>query len=222
MTDNIFKKGYFNNNKLIKYGFKEDNDLFKYSKNIINNNFRIDIVISNNNLVGYVYDLETNFEYISYKLENATGEFVSKVRNEYNSLLNDIKIQCFDNKYFISNQSNRITTYIINKYNDKPEFLWDKYPNFGIFRNKNNNKWYGAIMNIKKSIIDNYNNDEEIEIINIKIDPDMINILLNYKGYYKAYHMNKKNWISVILDDTIEDKDIYKLIDISYNLVNKK
>ena len=77
-----------------------------------------------------------------------------------------------------------------------------------------------AVMNISKSVIDYYSNDEEIEIINLKINPDMINLLLNYKGYYKAYHMNKKNWISVILDDTITDKDIFRLIDYSYDIVN--
>ena len=30
------------------------------------------------------------------------------------------------------------------------------------------------------------------------------------------YHMNKENWISVLLDGTIELDDVFKLIDISF------
>ena len=40
--------------------------------------------------------------------------------------------------YFSSIQANRLTEWIIKKYNDYPEFLWDKSPGCGIFRNKNN------------------------------------------------------------------------------------
>ena len=36
--------------------------------------------------------------------------------------------------------------------------------------------------------------------------------------FYKAYHMNKKKWISIILDETLSDEDIFKYIDESYQL----
>lgn len=32
--------------------------------------------------------------------------------------------------------------------------------------------------------------------------------------------MNKKNWLTIILDDTITDSQIFNLIDDSYNLIN--
>jgi len=34
--------------------------------------------------------------------------------------------------------------------------------------------------------------------------------------------MNKKNWVSIILDDTLADNEIISLIDISYNNSYKK
>lgn len=46
--------------------------------------------------------------------------------------------------------------------------------------------------------------------------------ICNKKGIYIAYHMNKKNWVSIILDDTLTDNEIISLIDISYNNSNKK
>jgi predicted DNA-binding protein (MmcQ/YjbR family) len=75
-------------------------------------------------------------------------------------------------------------------------------------------------MNINKSKITKGNN--EVEIINVKLPEEDIKQLLNSSGYYKAYHMNKKNWITIILDDTINDEKIMDYINKSYLLVEKK
>ena len=44
--------------------------------------------------------------------------------------------------------------------------------------------------------------------MNIKLLPEKITELLKRKGFYPAYHMNKKNWITIILDETLEDEEI--------------
>lgn len=49
----------------------------------------------------------------------------------------------------------------------------------------------------------------------------MIKELIKMDGFYRAYHMNKKSWISIILDNTLDNEIIYSLIDQSYNNVNK-
>ena len=74
-------------------------------------------------------------------------------------------------------------------------------------------------MNMDKSKIDK--GTGEIEVMNVKINPNDLDNLLKMNGIYKAYHMNKKYWITIILNDTLKDKDIIKLIDNSYNLINK-
>lgn len=217
----IFKNSIILYDKLISYGFKNKDGKYTLSKNILNNSFRIDIEILDNtkSIKGKIYDLEFNEEYTNYRVENQTGEFVNKIREEFRKLLIDIRDNCTTTSYFITNQANRITNLIIKKYNDIPEFIWDKFPGYGIFRNSNNDKWYGLIMNINKSKIDNGN--EEVEILNVKLDENKIKHLLNRKGFYKAYHMNKTNWISILLDDTIKDEEIMKYINESYELTNK-
>ena len=42
--------------------------------------------------------------------------------------------------------------------------------------------------------------------------------LIDNKRYFPAYHMNKKYWCTICLDGTVELEEIYKLIDISYEL----
>ena len=74
-------------------------------------------------------------------------------------------------------------------------------------------------MNINKTKLGKEN--IKVEIINVKLNPEKIKQLIIKKGYYPAYHMNKKNWITITLDDTLEDEIIEKLIDESYELVKK-
>lgn len=59
----------------------------------------------------------------------------------------------------------------------------------------------------------------KVEVINIKLGREKIQKLFNNKGFYPAYRMNKKDWITIILNDTLKDNDIIALIDESYGLV---
>lgn len=215
IEEEIFKRSSVNINKLESFGFKKVNNKFVYEKSFLNDAFTAVITIDSS-ISGKVIDNATNLEYTNIRTE-MNGEFVNSVKEEYKSILIDIKNNCFTTNYFIYDQTNRITKYIKDKYNDEPEFLWDNTPGCGVFRNKSSNKWYGIIMNINISKIDSGN--KEIEIINVKLNRDKIQELLNKKGFYRAYHMNKVDWITIILDDTVSDSDIIELIDESYNLV---
>ena len=214
----IFKKSRFIYDKVLKYGFIKEKDIYTLKTNILNNAFRVELIIKNDTLSGKIYDLEFNEEYINYRIKNNNGKFVSVVREEYIKLLEDIRNNCCYSEPFIYPQTNRINKYIYDKYKDNPEFLFDD-DETGVYRNKSSNKWYGIIMNINKKKFDL--DDKDIEVMNIKLDPLEIEELIKNDGFYKAYHMNKKYWISIILDDTINDEIIYKLIDKSYVLVSK-
>ena len=217
IEEELFRKAKVDFDKIIEYGFRKDKSLYKYSKNIMDNTFRVDIEISLEGIVkGKVYDLSFVDEYTNFRIEDNIGSFVGQVREEFKNILKDIKNNCFTEKIFLYNQSNRIAENIKEKYGDSPEFKWDKYPTDGIFRNKDSKKWYGLIMKIDKSKL-NKNDTGEIEVINMKLDPSEILDLLNEDGFFPAYHMNKKSWITIILNDTISDERIMSLIDESYS-----
>lgn len=42
--------------------------------------------------------------------------------------------------------------------------------------------------------------DGEVDILNVKSDPMLIGSYRTQKGFFPAYHMNKENWISILLD----------------------
>ncbi len=222
IEEELFKNEKIDFDKLFKYGFRKEESLYKYSKNIMNNTFRIDIEINSNGIIiGKVIDLSFDEEYTNYRIKNNIGSFASKVKEEFINLLIDIRDNCFIREDFIYEQSNRIASLIKDKYKDEPDFEWEKFPGYATFKNKDNNKWYAIIMNIDKNKLDEKTNGE-VEIINIKLNPDEIVDLLKLNGFYPAYHMNKKSWISIILNNNLSDEYIMNLIDESYRYTLNK
>lgn len=215
---NIFKKYELVEDNLLKYGFKLSNNKYQYKKDILDNTFRVEIDITKSKEVsGKVIDLSFDEEeYLSFRIENNQGSFANKVKEEYEKILYDIRDNCYKSKLFVYNQSNRIIKEIKDKYGDEPEFEWESSPNNAIFRNKKSNKWYCLILTVKKNRL-GYSDEQEVEVMNMKLDPNRITELLKREGFYKAYHMNKKSWITIILDETITDTEIMELLSESYS-----
>ena len=219
IENEIFKRTNVNFNELKKYGFKKENNNYIFEKKFLNDDFKAIINVDDNGIVnGKVIDLQINDEYTNIRTD-MTGEFVNKVRESYRNILIDIRKHCFEAKYFLFNQSNRINKYIKEKYDNNPEFLWNKFPGYAVYRNSNNNKWYAIIMNLDLSKISNETG--EVEIINVKLNENKIKELLKKEGFYKAYHMSKTDWISIVLNDTLKDDEIISLLNESYNLINE-
>lgn len=210
IENDIFKKTVPDYKKLINYGFKKEGNIYVYKKIIIDN-LEARINVLDDKVVGKVIDLDFDEEYTNFRLEEAIGQFAPKVREKYILLLEDIKDKCFIKRLFVSDQANRISDLIFKKYKCEPIFKWQEY-DYGVF--ENNGKWFGLIMNIDRSKFSDLKG--EVDILDIKLDKNLIINLLEKKGFYKAYHMNKKSWITITLDDTLSDKEIMDLIDESY------
>ena len=215
IEENVFKKEKLNKEKLLEFGFTKEENLYKYSKDFMNGSFRADIYVDKDgNVSGRVFDLEMEEEYTNFRIKDAVGEFVNTVKEEYIKILNEIKDNCFEKEYFIYEQSNRITKMIYEKYKVTPEFLWEKFPGDGVFRNKRSGKWFGLIMDGDKSKIIPKETGE-IEVLNVKLD-DEVEKYLKQKGIYPGYHLSKKSWVSIILDDTLPDEKVMQLVSLSF------
>lgn len=217
IEEDIFQKYIPDIKKLIKYGFKKNKTVYRYEKIFKNSEFKAVIEISKTGKIsGMVYDIENNDEFLPLKVESQQGAFVGEVKEEYKNILTDIRDSCFSENYFMFPQANRITNLIISKYGDNPDFMWKNFSDYGVFKNANNNKWYGIIMNINYSKL-GLDNNKPVEIINIKLDKDKIQKLHEKQGFYPAWHMNKKSWITILLDETLQDDEIMSLIEESYS-----
>jgi len=61
---------------------------------------------------------------------------------------------------------------------------------------------------------------DSFEYINLKCDPERaIELRDTYHGIQPGYHMNKRLWNSVYLDQDVPNHLVYELIDHSYDLI---
>ncbi|MCR5782853.1 MAG: MmcQ/YjbR family DNA-binding protein [Clostridia bacterium] len=110
----------------------------------------------------------------------------------------------------------QIYSYVKEKYSAKPEFLWARYPDCAVFRHADNRKWFGIIMDVRRSRL-GLEGDDLVDVLNVKLsDPMFADFLARQPGYCRAYHMNKRSWVSVLLDGSVPFEDITWLIDESY------
>lgn len=215
IEQNIFQRAQVDFNQLANFGFEKTGDDWCYTKIFMNGNFKAVIRIdTNGNITGNVYETDSDEIYIPLRVESMAVGFAGSVRTEYEKILENIKAQCCHLNYFIHPQANRLTTEIYEKYGDKPIFPWNDFSG-GVFKNPNNGKWYALIMNLDFAKLDKKRGGK-VEVVNIKLNEDKILKLCKQKGFYPAYHMNKKNWISVVLDDTLKDDILFALLNESH------
>jgi predicted DNA-binding protein (MmcQ/YjbR family) len=61
---------------------------------------------------------------------------------------------------------------------------------------------------------------DDFASINLKVDPENgVELRERYTAVQPGYHMNKKHWITVIIDGSISDRLLRQWIDDSYDLV---
>ena len=204
--------------RLEKFDFKLKDNSYYYDIFLLNNQFKMTVKINlDNSIFTELIDTETNETYVLHLLEERRNGYSEKVYKAYSEVLERIKKECFDDERFKANYTKEIIEYVKNNYGDELEFLWEKSPKNAVVRRKSTKKWYVAILTISKRKI-GLDSNEITEVINLHNSEEEIKKLIDCKKYFPAYHMNKKHWCTICLDGTVELKEIYKLIDISYEL----
>ncbi|MDC7955736.1 MmcQ/YjbR family DNA-binding protein [Fusobacterium simiae] len=212
------KNKKINFKKLENFGFKLKDNSYYYHTFLLKNQFKMSVKINlDSSIFSEVIDTETDEPYILHLLEEKRSGFSEKVYKAYSEVLEKIKIECFEDNIFKANYTKEIIEYAKNKYGDELEFLWEKSPNNAVLRRKTTNKWYIVILTISKRKL-GIDDDEIIEVINLHNTAEEVERSIDYKKYFPAYHMNKKYWYTICLDGTVELEEIYRLIDVSYEL----
>ena len=215
----IFKAYQFNSKKAKEYGFVENQGVWTYSSTILQGDFLIMVTVEDGDLSFQVYDQETGDLYPQVHMESMRGTFVGSVREACLEVLYDIRKACFEVQEFLCPQTKRIMALVQEKYGNQLEYLWEKSPDTAVLRHEDNQKWYAILMRIPWDRLDK-GRDGLVEAVNLK--HDQVADLLSQNGIYPAFHMNKRYWISVPLDDSLSDEEMLELIEKSWNLTLKK
>ncbi|MBQ8558940.1 MAG: MmcQ/YjbR family DNA-binding protein [Tyzzerella sp.] len=217
MFDDLFVRKSLNVKKALLFGFEKHESNYKYETNIFDGMFQLHVVISSaGNVDTNLFESDTGEEYVLYKT-NSIGSFVGEVRTKIEDVLIQVANNCYDIEIFKSPQTKEVISYVRDRYGDDLEYLWKKFPDNAVWRRKDTKKWYGAILTVAKNKL-GIDSSEIAEIIDLRIKPEKIEELLSNENYYPGWHMNKKNWYTIILDNSVNTEEIYKRIDESYRL----
>lgn len=216
----IFEKYKLSEEKLTAFGFKKVEDKFIYERQISSGEFTARFTIDGKKEVRVdVFDNSTNDILPLFYIPSASGEFINEINAECESVTKEILSSCFVREVFKSEVSKKVIAYVKQKYGDELEFLWEKFDDNAIWRRKDTKKWYAVIMTITEDKLD-IGGTQKIEIIDLRIDKSKPSPV-DHKTIFPAYHMNKKSWITVCMDNRLPLEKIYSLIDESYLLATK-
>ena len=215
----IFKSYQFNKEKARDYGFVENGEVWNYSCQILQGDFSMTVSITPDNISFQVFDQETGDLYPQVHMESMRGSFVASIREACLEILYQIRKACFDVQDFIFPQTKRIMAQVQKKYGNQLEYLWEKSPDTAVLRHEGNQKWYAVLMRIPWDKLEK-GREGLVEAVNLK--HDQVADLLLKKGIYPAFHMNKRYWLSLVLDDSLQDEEVIELIEKSWNLTVKK
>ena len=216
----LFKNKKLNREKLLQGGFEVDGENFIRREEILNQMTLTITIDGRGNITTEIFDTDGE-PYTLHLVEDAVGNFVGSVKNAYEKILKDVAEQCFDNEIFKSVQTLKLIEYIHEKFSGKPEFLWAKFPNYAVFRRKDNRKWYAVIMTIPKNKL-GLDGNEELEIVNLRVAPEELDKIFDGEKYFRGWHMNKKSWLTLRLDETLTFEEISARLEKSRQLAAKK
>ena len=91
-----------------------------------------------------------------------------------------------------------------------------------VLRHADTGKWFGLIMNVSGSKV-GLSPDIKVDVMNVKCKPeDTFTARELSSSIIPAYHMNKKHWISIILNGTVELELSEALLENSYELTKRR
>ena len=213
-----FEKYSIDKEKALAYGFSKQGEVFRYEQLLLDGDFELYVTVQGKQVCFWLVDQETGDDYVQLHMDQMVGQYVGQVREACQQALEDIRSSCFAVKVFMYPQTKRLVDWISQQYDRPLEYLWDRSPDSGVFRHQIDLKWFGVLMKIDWSKLD-ARQEGKIEVLNLKLD--YVSQLLEESPFYPAYHMNKKYWISIPLDERVEDDHLFELVAKSWALTKK-
>ena len=202
--------------RAIAYGFSRTEAGLELKKELPGVGLYAVFVIAGKSFEVNVFDADTDEEYLPFNvLDNITG-FVTAIREQVDDLVQEIKEKCLLN----SNMKLRLMEYCERKFGTEPEAPWEDSPDAYTFKTAKRNKWYALFMTIPYKSL-GLAAKGTLDVVNIKLPPEKVLDLIDRVHFYPAYHMNKKHWITIVLDKEVDEPLVQQLLEESYGLVEK-
>ena len=190
MAELTFKDKKINFNRLVAFGFQASGTSYTYQTPIVDNQFLLTITATNPNQL---------------------------TTHAYHQVLDQIEADCMDSNVFQGAQVQAVMTHVEQTYGDQLEFLWKKFPKNAVWRRADTHKWYAALLTVQRQKL-GLDGTEEVTVLDMRAQPEIVEQLVDNVTYFPGYHMNKRNWITIILDGSVPMPTIVDRLETSYRL----
>lgn len=221
--ETFFKDKIWQKERLLDYGFEEEDGVFFFCQTFMDGHFEARIRVElEKKASAQVWDLDMDEEYHAFRIQRAVGSFVGEVRESYAAILQEVVQHCSESQIFQFAQGNRLVRYVQERFQESPDYPFTKAPEIATLRHADNQKWYGLVTQVPWTALGELAQAGNVEIINVKVETGQMKDLLARPGIYPAYHMSKKTWVSISLDDRLTDAFLFELVSRSRKLVAPK
>lgn len=117
-----------------------------------------------------------------------------------------------------------LLSHIADTYGITPDYPFEEDFVTAVFRHTGNRKWFAIAMRIPRGKL-GLRGEGHVDVVNLKVSPEMIPSLLQERGVFPAYHMSKTHWVTVALDGAevcASDEMVAFLTEVSFTLTARK
>lgn len=220
MITDLFSQQRGQADKLIAYGFKAIAPQYTLTQLLSVANFELTITVSlPNTVTTTVIDRDTQTPYTLYLNASSTGSFVAQVREAVLAALQAVADSCFESDVFSAPIARDLIAYVDQQHHDQLEFLWKKFPNNAVWRRANTKKWYAALLTVTPQKL-RLTGDDELTVLDLRLEPDQLSQLIDQQHYFPGYHMNKQHWYTIILNGQVSLEELKQRLEHSYQLAH--
>ena len=195
---------------LPKFGFRKTSAGWTYSEPVANDALVCVITVDAKGAVTEnTVDTSTKEEYVQHRIAAASGKFVAGVRRDIMALMQRIADACFERDVFKTALARDILSFAEAEWGETPEFLWKSFPDYAVLRRKDTSKWYALVARLTADKVGG-KRDDLVEVVNLRRTEGM-----DGPRFLPAYHMNKKTWTTVVLDETIDANKLLRFLTVS-------
>lgn len=198
--------------KLTSYGFCRVDGKWRYERQIEGSLYLV-LTLENEKFEARVWDKDFDDEYLPFNFEDGQNP----IRAQAERIIGEIIEKCF---VCLNIRTNAIEA-LERRFGTLHEAPWEDDPDSITFKTKLSKKWFAIMMRIPADRL-GLKGRNLIDVVNIKLPPDKINVLIDNVHYFRAYHMNKTHWLSVKLDKDSDISEFLSLAEISYSLAERK
>jgi predicted DNA-binding protein (MmcQ/YjbR family) len=215
----LLEHRHYEPERLRKAGFEERSGIFSLKRPFADPNFYGIIRIGEGLFEIKVYETSFDEEYIPFTLKTVQSPLVAGLREQVNDWINTLLSEDFDQ----NDAKEKLLAYAQEKYHSPADHPFDEkpYERSTVLRVKEGGKWYALFMGVPAKCL-SFPDESDIQIVNLKESEKTIETAVDNLHVFPAYHMNKKYWVTLLLDPTMNLETAKALLDESYTLVSAK